>query len=118
MDMAQLSNPTDTQKPTARKHRIGAWPVAASGIAIAVGAFAGQLWLPLGFFAAALVGMTLAGLVEGTIGVFGAAIGVPVLRTVGSTIIHSPLYLPAAILGLLGGMMVRLAVKKVPGAGA
>lgn len=102
-----------SHKPPARRsHHIGVWPVVVSAVAVAAGAFVGQLWLPLGLFASATIGVCLAGLVEGIIGVLGTAVGIPVLRSVGSTIIHSPLYLPAALLGMGFGAAIRFWLKR------
>ncbi len=103
-----MASSASTTAPTKSvRHRIGVWPVVVSVLAITGGAFVGQLWLPLGLFVAGLVGVGLAGLVEGAVGVLGTAVGIPVLRSVGATVLHSPIYLPAALFGMAVGAGLR-----------
>ena len=37
----------------------------------------------------------------------GTAVGIPVLRSVGATVLHSPIYLPAALFGMAVGAGLR-----------
>jgi hypothetical protein len=98
----------DDSSTNASAHRwIGTWSVLVSVATIAAGSFVGQLWMPLGLFTAATVGTAFGSIAEALVGILGTAIGGPVLRSVGSTIFHSPIYLPAIGLGLAFGLWLH-----------
>jgi purine-cytosine permease-like protein len=110
--MADAALGESVENKGAKGHsRIGKlWTAAVCVAAIAVGALTGQVWLPLGFGLAALTGAALGGITEAAVGVLGTAIGVPVLRSVLSTVIHSPLYAIPVALGMASGLLARHAI--------
>jgi hypothetical protein len=90
------------------QHRwLGAWSLLAMAGAVGAGVLVGDVWLPLGLCAAAVVGMVLDGVGAALVGVLGALLGAPLLRSLLHVLTHSWADGPAVLVGLLVGLAVR-----------
>jgi len=108
---ASVDSITDKQPRVWTRHGVVTVLGAAAGVT--VGAFVGQIWIGLGLLLGAAVGTAIGGLGAGLFAVLGVAVGEPVLRSVFSTVLHSWLYLPLSLLGLVVGALGRSRLRRL-----